>query len=109
MLGEPPNTEDFRSQFGWPDSVIRMPFDCPDVEQVLRDLDRDPERLARIVRDNARNAALQHDWVYRLRTVFAAAGMTPTPAMLDRERLLRQLAEQATLSRQHQTYKLVRP
>ncbi len=109
MLGEAPNTEDFRSQFGWPDAVIRMPFDYSDVEHLLRDLDSDPERLARILRDNARNAALQHDWVYRLRTVFAAVGIARTPAMLDRERLLRQLAEQATLSQQHRGHKLVSP
>jgi hypothetical protein len=107
MLGEPPNTPEFTSQFGWPDAVIRMPFDSPDVEQLLRNLDDDPERLARIERDNFSNAALQHDWVYRLRSIFAIAALAETPAMLERERLLRQLADQAALSRRRPAYKLV--
>lgn len=106
MLGEPPNTAEFASQFGWPDAIIRMPFDCPHVEQVLRELDGDPARLARIERDNFCNAALRHDWVYRLRSVFATAGLAQTPAMLERERLLRQLADQAALSGERPAYRL---
>lgn len=94
MLGEPPNTAEFRRQFGWPDAVIRIPFDCSSIGRTLSDLNQDPERLARIQRDNMSNACLQHDWVHRLRTVFTTAGIAPTPAMLEREHLLRQLAEQ---------------
>jgi hypothetical protein len=107
MIGEAPNTPEFKSQFAWPDAVIRMPFDCPDVEHLLRDLDSDPERLARIERDNFRNAALQHDWVYRLRSIFATVGLAQPSAMLERERLLRQLADQAALPGQQTAYKLV--
>ena len=92
MLGEPPNTEQFRSQFGWPDAVIRMPFDCPDVERVLTELDADPVRLARIRHENARQAALQHDWIQRLETVFTTLGLDPTQAMTERRRRLNELA-----------------
>jgi Glycosyl transferases group 1 len=95
MLGEPPRTEEFERQFGWSDPVIRLPFDSPDVDRVLTELDRDPERLARIRRDNARNAALRHDWVYRLRAVFETVGLPPTPAMLAREQRLQALAARA--------------
>ena len=92
MLGEPPNAEQFRSQFGWPDAVIRMPFDCPGVAQVLAELDADPRRLARIRHENARHAALQHDWSHRLESVFSTVGLTPTPAMSERRRRLSELA-----------------
>jgi hypothetical protein len=92
MLGEPPNAEQFRSQFGWPDAVIRMPFDCPNVERVLAHLDADPQRLARIRHENARQAALQHDWIQRLETVFRTLGLDPTPAMIERRRRLDELA-----------------
>ena len=92
MLGEPPNTEQFRSQFGWPDAIIRMPFDCPDVGRVLAELDADPQRLARIEHENARNAALQHDWIHRLEIVFKTVGLDPTPAMIERRRRLDELA-----------------
>jgi hypothetical protein len=92
MLGEPPRTEEFEKQFGWPDALIRLPFDSPDVGRVLAELDRDPPRLARIRRDNVRNAALRHDWVHRLRTVFDTLGIPPTEAMLAREKRLQGLA-----------------
>jgi hypothetical protein len=94
MLGEPPNVEQFRNQFGWPDAVIRVPFDCPDIGRVLGELDADPGRLARIRHENARQAALQHDWIHRLEIVFKTAGLDPTPAMRERRRRLEELAAQ---------------
>jgi hypothetical protein len=92
MLGEAPRTAEFRTQFGWTDAVLALPFDSPDIGRVLGELERDPERLARISRENARHAALRHDWVYRLRTVFETIGLPPTEAMLERERRLAALA-----------------
>jgi hypothetical protein len=92
MLGEPPRTEEFKRQFGWPDAVIRLPFDSPDVDQILVELDQDPQRLARIRRENLHNAALRHDWVHRLRTVFETVGIPPTEAMLAREKRLQAVA-----------------
>ncbi len=92
MLGEPPRTEEFERQFGWPDALIPLPFDSPEVGRVLVELDGDPPRLERIRRDNTRHAALRHDWVYRLRTVFETVGIPPTEAMLARERRLRAVA-----------------
>lgn len=92
MLGEPPRTVEFERQFDWPDAVIPLPFDSPDVGRRLAELDQDPARLARIRRDNVANAALRHDWVHRLRTVFETLGLHPTEAMLARERRLQALA-----------------
>lgn len=95
MVGEPPRTEEFQGQFDWPDALIRLPFDSPDVAQILAGIDEDPTRVARIRRDNVRNAALRHDWIHRLRTVFETLGLAPTPAMLAREERLRALAAEA--------------
>jgi glycosyl transferase family 1 len=92
MLGEPPRTGEFERQFDWPDAVIPLPFDSPDVGRRLAELDQDPARLARIRRDNVANAALRHDWVHRIRTVFETLGLQPTEAMLARERRLQALA-----------------
>jgi hypothetical protein len=92
MLGEAPRTEEFKKQFGWPDAVIRLPFDSPDVGRLLAELDNDPQRLARIRRDNVRNAALRHDSVHRLGTVFETIGIPPTRAMLAREEHLQRVA-----------------
>ena len=92
MLGETPRTAEFERQFDWPDAVIPLPFDSPDVGRRLAELDQDPTRLARIRRDNVANAALRHDWIHRIRTVFDTLGLQPTEAMLARERRLQALA-----------------
>lgn len=98
MLGEPPNTQEFRSQFDWPDAVIRVPFDCPAFASVLAELDRDPARLARIRRDSVSNAARRHDWLHRLEAIFAAVGIEPTPDMRDRRQHLSELANSVAAS-----------
>jgi len=95
MIGEPPRTEEFDRQFDWPDAVIRLPFDSPDVAEILADIDKDEERVLRIRRDNLKNAALRHDWVHRLRIVFETLGLPPTPAMVAREKRLEGLAVDA--------------
>jgi hypothetical protein len=92
MLGEAPRTEEFERQFGWPDALIPVPFDSPDVGRALLELDEDPQRLERIRRNNVHNAALRHDWVYRLRTVFETVGIPPTDGMLAREKRLQAVA-----------------
>jgi hypothetical protein len=96
MLGEAPRTEEFRRQFDWADAVIPLPFDCPDVDRVLAELNSDPQRLAEISRTNVGRAALRHDWVHRLRTVFETVGIQPTEAMLERESRLEAVAGQAS-------------
>jgi hypothetical protein len=92
LLGEAPRSDEFRRQFDWQDAVIRLPFDSPDAGEILAALDADPQRLERIRRENVHQAALRHDWVYRLHTVFDALGLRPTEAMLAREERLRALA-----------------
>ena len=92
MIGEAPQLDSFARQFDWTDAVIHVPFDSPDIIHILARLDADPERLARIRRNNIINAALRHDWLNRLRTVFDTFGLRPTPAMLLRQQRLQALA-----------------
>ena len=92
MLGEPPGTSQFEAQFDWPDALIRLPFDSPEIMQLLAELDADPERLSRMQRSNVRNAALRHDWVHRVREVYEVLGLPATAGMLAREERLRALA-----------------
>jgi hypothetical protein len=93
MLGDPPDSEDFRTQFDWTDAVVPIPFDAPRIAEVVADLDAHPERSSRIRRDNMANALLRHDWVYRLRALLDAVGVAPTDSMLAREARLRALAD----------------
>jgi hypothetical protein len=92
MFGQPPETEAFRSLFGWADSVVRVPYDSPQVAKILADLDRQPERLAEISRNNVVNSLLRHDWLYRWRTVLDVAGLEPAPQFRQREARLGKLA-----------------
>ncbi|MGQ0697934.1 MAG: glycosyltransferase family protein [Panacagrimonas sp.] len=95
MLGEAPRTDTFRRLFPWPDAVIHLPLDSADVGEVLAALDAEPKRLEQARRNSLHFAALNHDWVHRLRTVFETLDLPPTAAMLEREAHLRTLAQLA--------------
>jgi Glycosyl transferases group 1 len=95
MIGEAPRTDEFKRQFDWPDAVIHVPFDCPDIGRILADLNRDPQRLQAARRNNAREAALRHDWLHRIQVVFDALGLVPTEGMRIRARRLDEIASHA--------------
>jgi Glycosyl transferases group 1 len=94
MIGEPPMTEEFYKYFDWPDAVIKIPFDAPEIGEIIADLDAQPERLARIRKDNVVNSLLRHDWVYRLETILEAVDVQPSEIMLSRKAELRNVANQ---------------
>jgi hypothetical protein len=94
MIGEAPRTEEFKRQFDWPDAVIHLPFDSPDIGRILADLNGDPERLRAVRRNNAREAALRHDWLHRIWLVFDTLGLPPTDGMRARAQRLDQIASQ---------------
>jgi hypothetical protein len=95
MLGVAPDSDHFRQQFDWPDAVINLPFDSPDAGRIVAELDKDPERLARIRAQNVHHAALRHDWVHRFQTVMDILDIKPTPQMLTRQQRLQALAGEA--------------
>jgi hypothetical protein len=94
MIGEAPRAEEFERQFDWPDAVIHLPFDSPDVGRILADLNQDSERLRAIRRNNVRESALRHDWLHRIQVVFDVLGLAPTDGMRTRARRLDQIASQ---------------
>jgi hypothetical protein len=92
MIGEAPRTKEFKRQFDWPDAVIHVPFDSPDIGRILAELNGDPERLRAVRRNNVRKAALRHDWLHRIQVVFDSLGLTPTEKMRARAQRLDQIA-----------------
>lgn len=92
MIGEAPRTAEFKRQFDWPDAVIHLPFDSPDVADILTNLNSDPARLAALSHENVRQAALRHDWLYRIEAVFNILGLSPTEEMQARADRLKQIA-----------------
>jgi len=95
MIGEEPRTEYFKRQFDWPDAVIHVPFDSPDIGHILVDLNRNAERLRTVRRNNVREAALRHDWLHRIQVVFDTFGLPPTEKMRARAQRLERIASQA--------------
>jgi Glycosyl transferases group 1 len=92
MIGEAPRTEEFEREFDWPDAVVHVPFDSPDIGRILADLNSDPKRLQAIRRNNVREAALRHDWLHRIQVVYDALGLAPTEEMRARAQRLDQIA-----------------
>lgn len=94
MIGEHPETEVFREHFGWPDSVIHVPFDTPDIADILAELDSQPERIQEARKNNIVQSLLRHDWAYRWNTILNIAGLKPGTPLTDRLEYLKNLAEE---------------
>jgi Glycosyl transferases group 1 len=92
MIGEAPRAEEFERQFNWPDAVVHVPFDSPDIARILADLNSQPERMRAVRRNNAREAARRHDWLHRIQVVFDVLGLAPTDGMRVRAERLDQIA-----------------
>lgn len=99
LLGEPLETAAFKHYFDWEDAVVRVPFDCPNIADVLAELDAQPDRIHEIRRRNVVNSLQRHDWVHRWAAVLQQAGLQPNAAMRTRLARLSELAEMAGLDR----------
>jgi hypothetical protein len=94
MIGEHPDTKAFREHFDWPDAVIHVPFDAPDISEILAELDAQPERLEQARKNNTVQSLLRHDWVYRWKAILDIVGLDPRPALLARQAHLKSLAKE---------------
>lgn len=95
MIGEAPRTDVFKQQFDWPDAVIHVPFDSPDIGSILADLGDQPQRLRKARCNNVGEAALRHDWLHRIEVVLSILGLDPTEGMRLRAERLDRVASQA--------------
>jgi hypothetical protein len=95
MIGEAPRTEGFNRQFDWPDAIIHVPFDSPDIGRIIADLNGDPERLRAARRNNVRESALRHDWLHRIQVVVDVLDLAPSEEMRARAQRLDQIASRA--------------
>ena len=102
MLGMSPANEMFSQYFDWEDVVIKVDPDSQDIMKTIAQLDSQPEKLAKIRRDNVVNSLLKHDWVYRWQTILAAFNLTPSGATIDRVQRLNQLAQEIEISQSSQ-------
>ena len=93
MIGEPRQNEELKKHLDWPDAVINVPYNTVDIAEILADLDSQPERLEKIRMNSVVQCLLRHDWVYRWRAILNIVGLEPMPALVEREKRLKELAE----------------
>ena len=85
LLGSRASTPAFDSYLGWEDAVIEMPFECRNVPEILRSLDREPDRLREISARNVRQSLESHDHAHRWRTIVDRLGLSEDYHMARRE------------------------
>lgn len=90
MIGEVPRNKEFRKMFYWDDAVIHVPFDSDGIGNVIKALDKEPERQANIRRKNITECLLHHDWAYRWESILAMVGLEPLPALAGRTERLKE-------------------
>ncbi len=95
VLGSKPDCPEFLDYFDWPDAVIEIPAAPEDMREILRDLDAQPERLARVSKLNAINSLRRHDWVHRWLDVLRTMNMEISPRSLLRIEELNRVADAA--------------
>lgn len=99
LLGFAPDTDAFRSLFGWQDAVIPIEPAEAAVTALLDELDADPDRTDRIRLTNVSKALRLHDGVHRWEQILRAVGLEPLPALAARKELLELRAKEVETCR----------
>lgn len=99
MMGEFPDSDIFKSYFGWEDAVLKIPFDAPHVADLIAELEAQPERLDAIRRNNVINALLQHDWLHRLTVIYNTFDLPPSAMMKERSAAITARVEEISQER----------
>ena len=93
MIGDAPDTENFKKEFDWPDVVIKLNKDGNNLGEIFRALDADPNRQKTIRKNNIVQSLLRHDWSYRWKDILKLVDLKPMPALNERENKLKMLAK----------------
>ena len=93
LLGQPPDNEAYTRYLDWPDAVVQVPFDSPNIAEIIAELDAQPDRIKHIRKNNIVQSLLRHDWAYRWKAILDAIGLKPRTALIDRVEHLKKLAE----------------
>ena len=92
LVGERPDNQEFEKLFDWPDALVHLPYNSSEINMVINELDRQPERQDTIRRTNAAQVLLRHDWAYRWETILKTVGLEPMPELLQRKQRLATIA-----------------
>jgi hypothetical protein len=92
LIGDAPRTGHFLSYFDWRDAVFQLPYDSPDIVDLIDELDAHPERVSAASQRNVVQSLRRHDWVYRLEEILRKVGMTAPPSLRARRLALEKRA-----------------
>jgi hypothetical protein len=95
MIGDHPKNEEFYNIFHWPDAVIPLAFDSENIEEIIMELDRQPERQKEIREKNVYESLTKNDWAYRWENILKMAKLEPMHGLLERKEKLLHLSNRA--------------
>ena len=93
VIGGRPDTDQFRREFGWHDSVVGFDPETDRIEALLGSLDADAERRRSIAARNVAEALRRQDWVYRAQLLLERVGLAGGHALDARVDALRARAD----------------
>jgi hypothetical protein len=100
LLGSRPHIPQYDEVFPWADATIEIPFEAPDLREIIAALDAQPERIHTARMHNIVNTLRSLDWVYNWARIAEQAGLPQTPGMQQR---MAWLAELADIAEQRET------
>jgi hypothetical protein len=95
MVGRAPDSDAFKAEFNWTDSVINIGEHADELVSLMREFERHPGRFEQLCRTNSVEALKRHDWVYRWDDILRIVGESPTEKLALRKDRLSQLAQSA--------------
>jgi hypothetical protein len=93
MVGDPPESVSFHENFDWPNAVIRLDYDSPNVKNLLEELDSRSEEMAQLRLTNAVQSLRRHDYAHRWADMLQFAGLEPSPKVQARVDRLNAIAD----------------
>lgn len=99
VLGKTPDTEIFRQYFDWPNAVVSLSFDLPNIAEILTDLDQRDEQLAQARYDSILNALQRYDWLYIWSQILRDFDLATTEKMQQRQCEIDALVERVKAER----------
>ena len=95
MLGNAPQCPEYLEYFDWPDALIEIPVEPQSIADIIADLERDPQRLARARFMNATQSLRRHDWIHRWEEILTTLGYEIPAGVEQRKATLKGLADTA--------------
>ena len=75
LIGDAPDTPQWRELFGFEDSLFRLPFDSGEVEGLIDELERDPKRVAQHRLNHVVRSLRAHDFAHRFAAMLGTLGV----------------------------------